>query len=873
MSLIRYMAIAQGCLLIAVLTGEARCACAAELRGSADGKTRPSVTFNHAFLRGAAATSMDLSIFEEDGDVPPGEYEVDIYTNGVFQRNATLDFRRLGDRVTACLDRKLVLSANVMEDAIASLWDDKSCRPIDLAVKGATESFDSSRMRLDLTIPQASLRRIPRDFVPQSAWDSGETAAFVNYSGSYYNSSYRGTKYSFNSTYLYMQNGLNVGQWQFRNSSSVRYTPLGGTEYSYGNTFARRALPGWRSEFTIGETSTGGALFDAISFRGVRLSSDERMLSPNRQGYAPVVRGVAHSNARVVVRQASTIVYETSVPPGEFVLDDLYPTLNSGDLTVEVTEADGSTHTFVVPFSAVSTSLRPGLSRYAATIGRTHAAYAGANDVWFGEATYERGMSNALTLNGGAQAAGNGYVSMAAGGVLATSVGAIGAGANFSYMRLDGLPANGWQIKASYNTAFSATGTSITLAGYRYSTSGYRSLVDTLARGAVPYYADDMGSRIRSSTFRQKNRFDLVMSQQLKKYGSVYASAIRQDYYDSYRPGTHFQIGYQNSLGRIGYGISLSRQSYLTTNGSSQGQTIATLSMSIPLNWGGHGASFVSRGSRYGGQGSIAESNLIGTAGKSDEYSYSLNASRDTGNHVDRAGVTVGRNTSIGAFGLGYSYGAGLSAFSAYARGSLVAHRGGILMGPSVGDTFGIVEADGAAGAKLMNALGVVLDRSGYGIIPSLAPYRYNTVILDPVGVDGNVELEETQRRVAPYAGAVPRIRFKTRKGYPILIDAKFEDGKRLPIGSRVMDAQGQEVGVVGQGSRLYVRVRAAAGFLSVAMGAAARKCVLTYDISNQDVRQALIHTSTVCKSDDAHAARTAACMNPTKSPCSDDAR
>lgn len=841
----------QGCLLLAALMGQAGEALGATAgRADALGSDAGSlVTFNHAFLRGMAGMPPDLSVFEGESNLPPGQYDVDLYVNGEFLRNATLPFQRVGTRVAACFPRQLVVDAGVQESAISAPWQEGSCKPIDAAVSGATAFFDSSRMRLDLTIPQASLYRTPIGFVPQSAWDSGEATAFINYSGSYYSNSYRGgANQSLNSSYVNLQNGLNVGLWQLRNVSNLRYTPRGGTEFSYGNTFARRALPDWRAELMLGETSTSGTLFDAMAFRGARISSDERMLSPNRQGYAPVVRGTAYSNARVVIRQGAAVVYETSVPPGEFVFDDLYPTLNSGDLTVQVTEADGSVRSFIVPFSAVAGSLRPGLSRYAATLGRTHAGYVGVDDVWFGEATYERGISNALTMNAGGQVASNEYLSMAVGGVLATRIGAFGTGANFSHVRLRGAPSTGWQVRLSYNTAFARTGTTVSLAGYRYSTDGYRTLADTLAQGAAPFRTDNMGNRIRSSTFRQKSRFDLLLSQQMGSYGSIYVSGIRQDYYDEYRPGTQFQLGYQHAIGRVGYNVGVSRQTYLVANGANRAQTVFMLSVSIPLDIGSRGATLTSGVSRYGDQGTLLQSTLIGTAGTRNEYAYSLNASRDTGQRANRVGATIGRSTSVGAFGLGYSHGSDSSAFSAYARGSLVAHRGGFLAGPYVGDTFGIVEAEGAAGARLTNADGVVLDGNGQGIIPALAPYRYNTVTLDPVGMAGNVELEETQKRVAPYAGAIPRIRFKTRTGYPVLIDVKLEGGGRLPIGARVIDALGNEVGVVGQGSRLYARLKQAAGMLTVSLGAGGKTCALSYDVSKLDRQQALMHTASVCR-------------------------
>ncbi|WP_285152274.1 fimbria/pilus outer membrane usher protein, partial [Serratia ureilytica] len=112
--------------------------------------------------------------------------------------------------------------------------------------------------------------------------------------------------------------------------------------------------------------------------------------------YAPVVRGVAKSNARVTVLQGKSTLYETTVAPGPFAINDLYATNYAGDLTVVVTEADGSVSTFTVPFAAVPESIRPGQSRYSAIVGRSR--YVGDNDL-FSELTWQHGLTNALTFN------------------------------------------------------------------------------------------------------------------------------------------------------------------------------------------------------------------------------------------------------------------------------------------------------------------------------------------------------------------------------------------------------------------------------------------------------------------------------------------
>jgi outer membrane usher protein len=64
-----------------------------------------------------------------------------------------------------------------------------------------------------------------------------------------------------------------------------------------------------------GDSSTGADVFDSISYRGIELASDDEMLPDSLRGYAPVVRGIARTNAQVTIRHEHTL-YQTSVSPG-----------------------------------------------------------------------------------------------------------------------------------------------------------------------------------------------------------------------------------------------------------------------------------------------------------------------------------------------------------------------------------------------------------------------------------------------------------------------------------------------------------------------------------------------------------------------------
>ncbi len=68
-----------------------------------------------------------------------------------------------------------------------------------------------------------------------------------------------------------------------------------------------RLLPS-RVKSCSARSFTDGALFDSVGLRRVQLSTDDRMYPESQRGYAPIVRGIAGSNARVQCRQGGNII-------------------------------------------------------------------------------------------------------------------------------------------------------------------------------------------------------------------------------------------------------------------------------------------------------------------------------------------------------------------------------------------------------------------------------------------------------------------------------------------------------------------------------------------------------------------------------------
>lgn len=90
------------------------------------------------------------------------------------------------------------------------------------------------------------------------------------------------------------------------------------------------------------------------------------MLPPNLQGYAPEIRGIAKSNAKITVSREGYTLYETTVPAGPFAIQDLNSSVR-GRLDVKVEEQGGSISTFQVDTATIPYLTRLG---YVATTQR-----------------------------------------------------------------------------------------------------------------------------------------------------------------------------------------------------------------------------------------------------------------------------------------------------------------------------------------------------------------------------------------------------------------------------------------------------------------------------------------------------------------------
>jgi outer membrane usher protein len=785
----------------------------------ADASAIEGVQFDDTVLMKSPGEHINTARFEHGSPVAPGTYTVDLYVNGDWVAHTNVRFVSAPGSLsaTACFDQALVGRIGLDSSALSEAGKAEMAKVLaggcaDLAqlVQGAKQTFDMSEFRLDLSIPQVALVRNPRGYVNPELWDRGVTAATLGYNASTYQTTNNGR--SSNQGYISLNAGFNIDGWQFRNTSSYNWQSGQSDKFQNIATYVQRDLPSIRSVLTMGDTFTDGAVFNSIGIRGVQVATDDRMLPDSLRGYAPVIRGVAMSNAHVTVTQNGNTIYETNVAPGEFAINDLYATGYGGSLTVVVTEADGSKHSFVVPYASVVQLLRPGIWRVNLVAGQVRDAMVSQhNDIV--QATVQHGINNVVTGYFGVVAAQN-YAAELVGAAFNTPIGAVSMDLTQANAQIPGERyVNGQSFRLSYSKELPDTNSSIAVAAYQFSSRGFWSLNDALIarqdsgyKTTADFLASGQGEYVPTLLDRQRNQMQLTFNQALgASGGSIYLVGSAVNYWNRSGVTGQAQLGYNNTLHLGGvnltYSLSASRQREAET-GQMTNQVFASISM--PLGRSVHAPMLSLNASHMDGSGTMEQAALTGTAGVDNQFTYGVNAANNPG--YSSGGVNGQYRSPYATLSASASSGTGYSQESAGLSGAIIAHPGGITLTNALGDTIGIVEAKDAAGARIENWPGVRIDGRGYAVIPYLTPYRINNVALDPKGIPLDVEMDTTGQQIAPYAGSVVMMKFGTVSGRAAIFSLRRLDGTELPFGADVLDEKGTTVSAVGQGGRVYLR-------------------------------------------------------------------
>ena len=770
-----------------------------------------SVAFNTELIEldNPGMDKADLSAFES-GSQAPGIYHVDIIVDDAFLETGDIQFTASkADNGDASLQPCLSLAQLKRWGVKTALFPALSaghgeCVNIQ-AIPQASADFQFGAQRLVLSIPQAAIDLPARGYVPPEMWDEGITAAMLNYSLSGANSRVKaGEGASSNSLYANLRPGINIGPWRLRNYTTWSRDGEGKDRWDTVYSYLQRAVIPLKAQLTLGDSSAPADVFDSVPFRGVQLASDDDMLPDSLKGYAPVVRGIARTNAQVVIRQNGYQIYQSYVAPGAFEITDMYPTGGAGDLDVTIKEADGSEQHFTLPYASVPVLQREGRLKYALTGGQYRAYNSSVEKTPFGQIAAIYGLQKSITIYGGMQGASK-YQSLA-----------VGAGKNmgdFGALSVDvtqawSTPANtaktqGQSWRARYSKNVINTGTNFSIAGYRYSTRGYYGLQDVL----------DSWGNSGALQDRRRNRLELTMSQTLGgDRGALTLSAAREDYWNADRPMASWSVGYNNDWHNISYGVSwtYSKNGSPASSGSGNIKTydhdqLLALTVSVPLDkflpqtWANYGLN-ASKNS-----GTTHSIGMNGVALDNSALSWNI----QQGYGSDGVGYTGTLNGDYkGTYGevtTGYGYDKHSERLSYGLQGGILAHADGVTLSQPLGETNALIKAPGAHGVNIRNQSGVRTDFRGYTVVNNLSVYRKNDLTLDPENMPDDVELEINTRTVTPTRGAVVKADYLSKVGRRVLMTLTTPE-QFVPFGAVVTLADDDKSSfIVGDRGQVYL--------------------------------------------------------------------
>ncbi|WP_241627663.1 fimbria/pilus outer membrane usher protein [Rosenbergiella epipactidis] len=805
---------------------------------------------NHGNLK----KNIDISSLEKPGGQLPGQYQTDIYLNNNLVAEKKINFRIRKNVLVPDLSKEELVSWGVNPSAsheLSIVTNREILKNLDKYFPDSKVSYEFSRRRLDISIPQEYITQSVRGYISPDEWENGLPAMILNYS--YTGRSIHITDNGANeqSNYLNLNSGINLGAWRLRNTSYWSDSEQK-KHLNIVSSYLQHDVKKIKSQFIFGDNFTQSDVFDSFSFRGAKLSSDENMTPESLRGFAPIVRGVALSNARITIRQNGSILYQAYVPPGPFSIRDLYPTSSSGDLNVSIAESDGTIRQFTQSFSAVPIMQRKGGLKYSFAAGKYRVGSGVKNrkqEPNFMQVTSVYGISNATTIYGGTIISGD-YMANALGiGMGINNLGAISIDGTWSQAKLDSFYKRGTSLKFKYSKDFASSGTNFTLAGYRYSTSGYMDFSE--ANGYYDSMPLPLNSGKQSNSERdleqynysqwrknhnKRSRAELNINQTFGDYGSLNFSANQQKYWGVKGKETSVNLGYSFNLSNISYSINyqLSTSPYYNEKNK-----VISFSVQIPFDrfipssWLNLSSNQTIKGQ------SVTTTGISGVALADNNLSYNIQQNY-TSKGIGISGDSMADyKTSYGEYQAGYSYTKTNQQFNYGASGSVVFHPYGITFSQQLGDTMALVRVKNASNVNISNYPGIHTNNSGYAVVPYLSSYRRDNITIDTDSLPHNIDVKENSRTVVPGYGSLVLVDFPVNDGQKIMLTLKSKI--EIPFGaSAAIVNNSTSSGIVDDRQQVYLSGAPKKG--SVIVTWQGGHCTSHYNISNNS---STLHTIT----------------------------
>lgn len=647
-----------------------------------------------------------------------------------------------------CLTHSLLEEWGVRKEIVSRLaWNAAGC----LTRKSATQFhfqfwYSKSAGLLTLLFPKNTI--IPQqNGVVTSRWDDGINAFFTNYR---VDLDHLNTKSQWdtpgNDASLNLDSGLNVGAWRLRYQNTFWHEQTG-DQGSYTRSYSLwRSIQSMRSRFTLGDGTTSAAMFEALSFRGISLASNQAMFPDRWRPSSPWINGYAHTDAEVTIHQNGLRVYRIHVPAGSFSIKDFYPPDPQGDLEITIQEDDGTEKTRIIPWSVMPNLTGENIVSYELVAGRFQPYTGNDSDKdRFIQSTFSWGAGPGLTLYAGGQQ-GENYASQVVGlGKDLYALGALSVDFSAARYRQKGENNSGTVWRLRYSKAFLTTQTHLNaqLQAWPHG-SQYRTMEEKIDRAdSLRYGWDD-------DTVRRAVRGQFEVNQNFSEDSTL---SLSWDWTRSrMRHGSHqsLTLNVDTRFNDMDISMYAGRERDL----DDPTESVFGFSISIPFSMGsqtpniGYLADLSSRDKNSNGV------NLYGAA--MDDYSLTYDVTaKHTIHGDDELEATTGYQYNTGEANFGVTRNSTEGVYHADVSGSVLVYSKGVTFGQQLGDTAALVRVPHTAGVSFYNQFGAKTNDDGDLLVSYMTPWRVNTITVDSLNLPDNVHLQNDELEVVPTEGAI----------------------------------------------------------------------------------------------------------------------
>lgn len=740
------------------------------------------------------------------GNIPEGEYLVDVYINNVFitTKNLTFVMNSTG-KMQPNLSLKMLDNWGVNVAAIESTKHiplDHILPPLERIISHATTNFISSQLRLNISIPQASMKTSSDIDIPPSLFDEGINAFILNYTLSG-NTIWSDITSRQNSNFFGLHSGLNISAWRLRNDATYIKTTQGSNRWTLLNTYLERDIPSLKGEIILGDSQSTSAIFESIPLRGIQFVSNESMLQTTKNRFMPIVTGFANSNATVRISQNGQIIYQTNVAPGPFKFSDIISNGASGDLLITVTESNGSQHIFRKSYSSLPTMQRIGHIKYEMVLGKYNGSKSSleSNKSIFSMGTMTYGLPYDVTLYTGFLFSPKYQSYLIGDGISLGVMGAMSTDIAISRHQYSEPHANkmGEQYRIQYVKNIIETNTTLNLSLSGDIRSPYESFKDS------NIINDEINNNSILFLNKRRQGWQISLSQSFDEWGNITFSWEKYEDIDGNTNNKSRTLSYYESYSGVNFYINYSIEKMHDANTTLSNRQVS-FDIQIPLSLLFSSPIFNNQYETYHtSNNSLGQSiTQVGLNGNLFDKNIDYNIMMETKENENNSLYATYHNRDY-KFQTGYYSDKSSHNLTYGLSGGALIHAEGVTLSQTMGDSVALIKAKGANHVRVLGN-NIYTNSNGYAVVPYLKNYQRNTVNLDPNSLPDDVNITDISKMVYPTSGAVVMATYKVAKGKKILMTL-IHAGEPVPLGAIVLSTEGDNAqkNMVGDNGIVYL--------------------------------------------------------------------